>query len=332
MTKQRNNNTKFRPFLQGQKVWLEGTNLKLTHPTTKLAPQHYGPFLIVRILSPVVYQLTLPPQWKQKHIHNVFHPSLLTPYHETTEHGPNFPAPPPDVIEGETEYELECILDSQRMDRGHCLEYLVRWKGYSKADDSWEPRQNIHVPDLLWQFHAAYPSAIQASYINPLNFDDNHAPSSLNSSYPPLIPLPRSPLPHMSVSNGAIQTIIQGCRDETDTLPKLVAGTPNDDKTSTLIATPLFVANASLSENGGDSNGGSDDGPQGGSRQTTSGSIEIDEHAHVSPARSSPLTASGRHSAWYAPAPSSNPTAPPSYVSFPDALPIPMPMYDRGIN
>jgi hypothetical protein len=147
VAKQCDKNTKFCPFTQGQKVWLEGTNLKLTHPMTKLAPRRYGPFQIMHILSPVVYQLTLPPQWKQKHIHDVFHASLLTPYHETTEHGPNFPAPPPDVIEGETEYEVERILDSHRVGRGCRLEYLVRWKGYSKADDSWEPWQNIHALD-----------------------------------------------------------------------------------------------------------------------------------------------------------------------------------------
>jgi hypothetical protein len=39
-----------------------------------------------------------------------------------------------------------------------------------------------------------------------------------------------------------------------------------------------------------------------------------------------------RRSAWYAPTPGSNPTAPPSYVPSPDASPIPTPMYDQGIN
>ena len=50
VTKQRDKNTKFRPFMKGQKVWLEGTNLKLTHPTTKLAPRRYGPFHIAQVL------------------------------------------------------------------------------------------------------------------------------------------------------------------------------------------------------------------------------------------------------------------------------------------
>jgi hypothetical protein len=54
-------------------------------------------------------------QWNQKKIHDVFHASLLTPYHETTAHGTNYLELPPDVIDEEEEYEVEKVLDSKRI-------------------------------------------------------------------------------------------------------------------------------------------------------------------------------------------------------------------------
>ena len=90
----------------GDQVWLEATNLCFPLQATKLNPKRYGPFKIIKEISPIVYQLNLPPAWK---IHDVFHSSLLSPYQETTAHGPNFTRPPPDLIDGEEEFEVECI-------------------------------------------------------------------------------------------------------------------------------------------------------------------------------------------------------------------------------
>ena len=81
---------------KGDQVWLDGCNIKMYHPTAKLAAKHHGPFPIQRVLSPINYQLTLPEQWK---IHDVFHVDLLTPYRETEFHGPNYNRPPPDLVE-----------------------------------------------------------------------------------------------------------------------------------------------------------------------------------------------------------------------------------------
>jgi hypothetical protein len=89
-----------------EQVWLEGKNLKFPHQATKLNPKHYEPFKIIKEISLVAYQLQLPPLWN---IHLVFHASLLSPYSETTLHGPNFSQPPPDLIENEEEYEVEQI-------------------------------------------------------------------------------------------------------------------------------------------------------------------------------------------------------------------------------
>jgi hypothetical protein len=100
-----------RTFKEGDYVWLEGRNLHLDVPSTKLAPKRHGPFPIKRVLSPITYQLTLPGTWK---IHDIFHVDLLTPYVETEFHGPNYTRPLPDLIQGEEEYEVEKVLNSRR--------------------------------------------------------------------------------------------------------------------------------------------------------------------------------------------------------------------------
>jgi hypothetical protein len=93
-------------WTKGQKVWLNTKNLVLPYGMIKLVPRRHGPFTIEEVRSPVVYKLRLPPQWN---IHPVFHASLLTPYVETTEHGENYLRPPPDMIEGEEQYEVEAV-------------------------------------------------------------------------------------------------------------------------------------------------------------------------------------------------------------------------------
>jgi hypothetical protein len=90
-------------------VWLKGTNLKLTHPKSKLDAKRYGPFPIEKEISPVIFQLALPPEWC---IHNVFHASLLTPYKEMEEHGDNFVQPPLELIDRQEEYKVEQIMNS----------------------------------------------------------------------------------------------------------------------------------------------------------------------------------------------------------------------------
>ena len=76
-----------RKYKENDQVWLNGRNLKTHQQTNKLVPRHYGPFQIIKVISPVVYKLELPDQWR---IHNVFHIDLLSPYIETEAHGPNY--------------------------------------------------------------------------------------------------------------------------------------------------------------------------------------------------------------------------------------------------
>lgn len=143
---------------EGDHVWLEGKNLHTAYPTAKLAPRRHGPFEITEKLSPVTYRLKLPPTMK---IHDVFHASLLTPYKETKEHGPNFTHPPPDLVDDEEEYEVESIRNSRWTGGTRPrLEYLVKWKGYPESDNQWEPAAHLdNAADLVTRYHEEHPSA-----------------------------------------------------------------------------------------------------------------------------------------------------------------------------
>ena len=46
------------------------------------------------------------------------------------------------AMEGDHEYVVERILDKRVASDGR-VEYLIRWKGYSDAWDTWEPRDNM---------------------------------------------------------------------------------------------------------------------------------------------------------------------------------------------
>jgi len=88
----------------------------------------------------------------------MFHASLLTPYRETPEHGPNFLDPPPNIIDDEPEWEVERILKHRTFGRWKKKQYLVRWKGYSPAHDSWVNKDDMHADDLLRDFETQHPS------------------------------------------------------------------------------------------------------------------------------------------------------------------------------
>jgi Chromo (CHRromatin Organisation MOdifier) domain len=140
---------KFRGYQKDDQVWLEAKHLQTTHPTTKLRPKRYGPFRVTEAISPVTYRLELLAQWR---IHNVFHASLLMPYRETEAHGANYLKPPPEIVNGQEEWEVEKVLDSRRRGKKKRLQYLLKWKGFLEAENTWEYEEDISAEELIKEY------------------------------------------------------------------------------------------------------------------------------------------------------------------------------------
>jgi hypothetical protein len=90
----------------------------------------------------------------------VIHTNLLTLYKETELHSANFICPPPDLIEGEEEYEVEKVLDAKHKGKGHKLHYLIQWQGFPISDSTWEPADHMtHSTNAITEFYHQYPNA-----------------------------------------------------------------------------------------------------------------------------------------------------------------------------
>ena len=128
--------------------------LRLIHKG--LVRRYEGPFPILGKVGKMSYKVELPSRLK---IHPVFHISYLKPYHRDKD-DPNrgmFKRAPTTIV---TSYDkaIELILVDQIIRRQGvppATKYLVKWKGLSESEASWEPADALlQLQEQIERFRA----------------------------------------------------------------------------------------------------------------------------------------------------------------------------------
>ena len=84
-------------------------------------------------------------------VHDVFHVSQLRPH---VPGGSSAAPPDPVEVDGEAQYEVECLLRHRAQCGG--TRYLVRWTGYGPEHDEWIHEDNLgHAKALMDQYKHA---------------------------------------------------------------------------------------------------------------------------------------------------------------------------------
>src|SRR6266487_6731015 len=150
-----NEHRRYLEFNIGDKVLLSTRNIEMPvdkqRSTRKLSPRYCGLYTIIEKISPLVYKLELPTTLR---IHPVFYISMLKTYHEDVSEfeRQTLPSPIENVLQ-QDEYEVEDVLDKRTIRKK--MQYLIKWKGYSLHDATWEPREHLeNAQDAVNRFES----------------------------------------------------------------------------------------------------------------------------------------------------------------------------------
>ena len=124
------------------------------HLPSKVRHRWVGLFSVAKVISSVAYELDLPSGWK---IHPVFHVSNLRRYVRSERFARVEKPPPPILVDGEEEYEVESIL--RHKGKGARRLYQALWKGHPVTEASWEPKLNLRNASSLLEDYLHWVAA-----------------------------------------------------------------------------------------------------------------------------------------------------------------------------
>ena len=96
-------------FSIGDKVWLNGKNIKMVQSSKKLDYKYFRPFVIFKLIRKQAYQLDLPKTFWG--VYNVFYVFFFEPYRTLLEQEET--KPPSTKMDSKKHWEIEEVFDSQ---------------------------------------------------------------------------------------------------------------------------------------------------------------------------------------------------------------------------
>lgn len=132
-------------FEAGDLVLLSAEHLNLYREghKNKLDLKYYGPYKILKVISPLAVRLELPPALKG--IHPVVNVGRLQPYTDGQADFPSRPdydtPPEPDIVDGIPHYHVERFVTSKK--KGKMWWYWVKWTNCPADKNSWEPEDTL---------------------------------------------------------------------------------------------------------------------------------------------------------------------------------------------
>ena len=122
----------------------------------KLTEHFVDPYKVKGIVSSNTIELELP---KSIRIHPVVNVSRVQLYKPQVE-GQKKILPKPVIIEGEEKFKVEKIVNKRTV-RGK-KKFLVRQKGYTVEENTWENRENLeNVKELVKEFKRIYGEEVE---------------------------------------------------------------------------------------------------------------------------------------------------------------------------
>ncbi|KAL0402127.1 UNVERIFIED_CONTAM: hypothetical protein Slati_4242600 [Sesamum latifolium] len=170
MKKYADQNRRFIKFNAGDLVMVKIPDPRLSKSSRgrdpRLMQKYVGPLPIMKRIGTVAYRIELPPWWK---IHNVFHVSQLKKYSADREDDArNQPSRPQLELTKTKEKVAEAILNHRvtRTAKREHTEYLVKWKGCSSEENTWERVTNLKAfLPLVEAYQASHASRTSLSQV-----------------------------------------------------------------------------------------------------------------------------------------------------------------------